>query len=141
MCIPNSRADAPDEVEHLGSLHRVEPVRRLVEQDELGVVGDRRGELHALPLAGRHRPDGPEALLAEPDEPERVVRPLDGRPAREEVHLGEVPDEVGRGELGRQVVVLRRVADACSQLDPCRRRIVRRERRESPPSRERSPSD
>ena len=42
----------------------------------------------------------------------------------EQVHLGQVPDEVGRGELGRQVVVLRRVADPRAQLDPRRRRVV-----------------
>ena len=34
-------ADAPDQGEHLGALHRVEPVGRLVEEHELGIVGDR----------------------------------------------------------------------------------------------------
>ncbi len=121
---PELGADAPDEIEHLRSLHRVEPVRRLVEEHELGVVSDRRCKLYALSLPGRHRPNRPEALLPEPDEPERVVRPLDGRSAREEVHLREVSNEIGRGELGRQVVMLRRVADARAQLDPRRRRVV-----------------
>ena len=48
----------------------------------------------------------------------------DGRPAGEEVHLREVPDEIGRGELGGQVVVLRRVADPRPHLDPGSRRVL-----------------
>ena len=73
---------------------------------------------------GRHRADRAEALLAEPDEPERVVRPLHGGAAGEKVHLGEVPDEIGRGELRREIVVLRRVADAGSRLDSRSRGIA-----------------
>ena len=115
-------ADAADQGEHLRPLHRVEPVGRLVEQDELGIVSDRRGELDPLPLARGHRPDRTEALLAEAHEPQRVVRPLDGGAAGQQVHLGEMSHEVGRGELRRQVVVLGRVADARSHLDACRRR-------------------
>ncbi len=112
------RADAADEREHLCALHRIEAVGGLVEEHELGIVGDRRCELHALPLAGRHRPHGPKPLFAETDEPERVVRPLDGGAVREKVHLGDVPDEVGRGELGGEIVMLGRVADACAHVDP-----------------------
>ena len=84
---PELGPDAADEVEHRRPLERVEPVRRLVEEDELGVVRDRRGELHALALAGRHRPHRPEALLAEAHEPERLVRALHRRAAGEQVHL------------------------------------------------------
>jgi hypothetical protein len=87
-------------------------------------VGDRGGELHSLPLPGGHRGDGKKALLAEADEPERVVGPLHGGTAGEEVHLGEVPHEVGRGELRRQVVVLGGVADAGSHFDTRDGRIV-----------------
>ena len=79
---PELGADPPDQREHVVALERVEPVGRLVEEDELGVVDDRAGELHALPLAGRHRADRPEPLLAEADLPERVVRALDRGPAR-----------------------------------------------------------
>ena len=114
---PELRPDAADEGEHLRALHRIEPVRGLVEEDELGVVRDRGGELHPLPLAGRHRPDRAEALLAEPDQPERVVRSLYGGAGGKKVHLGEVPHEVVRGELRRQVVMLGRVADARAHLD------------------------
>ena len=62
-----------DDVEHLVALHRVEAVGRFVEHDELRVGGDRLGELHPLALAGRHRAEGAEPLLAEPDEVERVA--------------------------------------------------------------------
>ena len=121
-------ADAADQGEHLRPLHRVEAVGRLVEEHELRVVRDRRGELHALALPRRHRADGAEPLLAEPDEPERVVRALHAARAREQVHLREMPHEVGRGELGRQVVVLRRVADAGADADARGRRDPRRAR-------------
>ena len=94
-------ADATDEIEHLRPLHRVEPVGRLVEEHDLRVVGDRGGKLHALALPRGHRPNGAEALT-EADEPERVVGRCTGRAAREQVHLGEVTDEIGRGQLRRR---------------------------------------
>ena len=117
-------ADAPDEIEHLRPLHRVEPVGRLVEEDQLGVVCDRSCELDALSLPRRHRSDRAKALLAEPDEPERVVRTLHSRPAGEKVHFGQVPDEVGGRELRRQIMMLRRVPDASSRLDSRSRGIA-----------------
>ena len=40
------------------------------------------------------------------------------------MHLREVPHEVGRGELGWQIVVLGRVADPRSHLDTRHRGIV-----------------
>ena len=124
MCMPNSVPMRRMRSSISVALHGVEPVGRLVEEHELGVVRDRRGELHALPLAGRHRPDRAEALLAEPDEPERVVGALHGGAAGEEVDLGQVAHEVGRRELRREVVVLGRVADARPQLEPGRRRVL-----------------
>ena len=62
--------------EHLLALHRVEAVGRLVEQHEVGVVGDGLGQLHPLALAGRHRADRAEPLLAEADLPQRVAGPV-----------------------------------------------------------------
>ena len=63
------------------SADRVEAVGRLVEEDELGIVGDRCGKLDALALARGIVADRTEALLAELDEPQRLVRPRDGRAA------------------------------------------------------------
>ena len=117
-------ADPPDQRQHVVALERVEPVGGLVEQDELGVVDDRAGELHALPLAGRHRPDRAEPLLAEPDLPERVVRALDRGAARQAVELAEMADEIGGVHVRRQVVMLGREPDPRPHVDPGGRRIV-----------------
>ena len=91
---PELAADASDQIEHLRPLHRVEPVGRLVEEDDFGVMRDRGGQLHALPLSRGHRPDGTEALLAEADQPERFVRALHSGATRQQMHLGEMPHEI-----------------------------------------------
>src|SRR4029079_19703364 len=78
----------------------------------------------ALSLTCRHRRDGTKALLAEPDEPQRVVRPLHCRAPRQQVLLGEVPDELGGGQLRGEVVVLGGVPDARADRDPGRGRIL-----------------
>ena len=118
--VPMRRIRSSISVRCIGSSPSVGSSRRTSSR----IVRDRGGELHALPLPRGHRPDRTEALLAEADQPERVVRALHGRAAREQVHLREVPDEVGRRELRRKVVVLGRVADARPHLDPGRRRIL-----------------
>ena len=71
-------ADAADERQHVVALHGVEAVGGLVEQHQVGVVGDGLGQLHPLALPGGHGADGAEALLAEPDRPEGVARPVGG---------------------------------------------------------------
>ena len=124
MSIPNSLPIRRIEGQHVVALQRVEPVGRLVEQHELRVVGDRPGELHALPLPGRHRADRPESLLPETDLPERVVRALDGRARRQAVQLGEVAHEIGRVHVGGQVVVLGGIPDPRADADARRLRIV-----------------
>ena len=119
---PELAPDPPDQGEHVVALERVEPVGRLVEEHELRIVDDRSRELHALPLAGRHRADRTEALLAEAHLPERVVRALDRRPGGQAVQLAEMPDEIGGVHVRRQVVVLGRVADAGAHVDAGARR-------------------
>ena len=104
-------ADAADEGEHVVALHRVEAVGGLVEQHQVGVVGDGLGQLHPLALPGRHRADRPEPLLAEPDRPEGVARAVGGVAPRQPVHLGEVAHEVVGPRVGRQAVVLGCVPD------------------------------
>ena len=116
--------DPADQRQHVVALERIEAVGRLVEENEGGIVHDRSGELHALPLPRRHRPDRPESLLAEPDLPESVVRPLDRRSGGEPVQLAEVPHEIGGVDVRWEVVVLRSEPDAGAHLDPGRRRIV-----------------
>ena len=87
-------------------------------------MDDRAGELDALPLAGRHRPDGPEPLLAEPDLPECIVGPLDRGTPRQAVELAQMANEIGCMHVGRQVVMLRCEADARPDVDARCRGIV-----------------
>ena len=105
-------ADAADQGEHVVALHRVEAVGGLVEQHQVGVVGDGLGQLHPLALAGGHGADGAEALLAETDRPERIARPVGGVALRQPVDLGDVAHEVVGPGVRRQAVVLGGVADA-----------------------------
>ena len=53
-----------------------------------------------------------EALLAEPDRPEGVARPVGGVALGQPVDLGDVAHEVVGPGVGRQAVVLGGVADA-----------------------------
>jgi hypothetical protein len=109
-------ADAPDERQHLVPLDGVEPVGRLVEEQERRVVGEGGGQLDPLALPGRHRAHRPEPLLAQPHVPERVAGPGHRLPVGEAVHLGQVPDEVVGPDVGGEGVVLGRVADPLAHL-------------------------
>ena len=46
---PRSRAIRPDDREHLALPGRVEAERRLVEEDDLGIVDERAGDAEPLP--------------------------------------------------------------------------------------------
>ena len=67
------RDEGIDQLEHLGPTIGIEPVRRLVEDQQLGPMRDRLGELDALAHAGRVALDGPVARLAQPHAIERLV--------------------------------------------------------------------
>jgi hypothetical protein len=54
--------------------HRIEPVERLVEHEQVGIVGHRPGELRPLPHPLGERGERPVDRLAEPDLFERGVR-------------------------------------------------------------------
>ena len=95
-----------DQLQHGVALHRVEPVGRLVEEDQVGRVGDGLSQLHPLALAGRHRAQRAEALLAQSHQEEGVGRPLGGLVGGQAVHLGHVADEVVGGLFGRNEVML-----------------------------------
>ena len=51
-------AERADELAHLDDLHRVEPLDRLVEEQEARRVHERLGDADALPVAVRERGDG-----------------------------------------------------------------------------------
>ena len=111
------RAEAGDQGEHLLPAERIEPGRRLVEQDQLGVADERLGELGALAHAGREAADRAEAGLVEADEVEDVRRPLAGRTGRQPAQLAERGDDVGRRLVERQAVVLGHVAEPGAHAD------------------------
>ena len=60
-------AGPPDQLEHLVAAGRVEPVRRLVEEQQARIVDEGLGELDPLLHAGRVAADRPVALLVQPD--------------------------------------------------------------------------
>ena len=104
-------ADPVDQRQHGVPAGRVEAVGRLVEQQQVGVVHQRLGELDPLLHAGRVAADLPVALLVEPDVAQRLGGAFAGGRARQAADPAEVGDELGGGHVRRQAVVLRHVAD------------------------------
>ena len=90
---------------------RVEPGERLVEHEHVGVVHQRRGELHALLVAEAE----PLHLVGEAGGHPEAVRPPLGGPARggrgEAVQLGEVAQLLADGHPRVQAALLGHVAD------------------------------
>jgi hypothetical protein len=101
-----------DQRQHLLAPHRIQPGRRLVEEDERGIVHQRLAQLDALLHPGRVAADRAVALLEQPGVAQRVggARARGGR--RQPAQLRHVRQELGRAHLARQAVVLRHVADA-----------------------------
>ena len=110
-----------DEVEHLVASRRVEAGHRLVEQDEDRVVHERLGELHPLLHPGRVAADRPVPLLEQPDVPERVGGARPGVAGREPADSGHVGQELGRGNVVGEAVVLGHVAETRPNRDVARR--------------------
>ncbi len=80
---PALPAELAHEVDHPPAVHRVHPAHRLVEQQHLGVVGDRLGQLHPLAHALAVAADLPVLRVEELHLVERVLRPRGGtRPRR-----------------------------------------------------------
>ena len=65
-------SEPADQLDDVAALHRVEPVQRLVEQEQLGRVHERLGELDALSHALREAPDASFRGVLEPDGRERL---------------------------------------------------------------------
>ena len=85
MAMPNSVPMRRTSVEHLVAPGRVEPVGRLVEQQQLRVVDQRLGQLHPLLHAGGVAADRAVALLVQADVAQRLggrarAPPCGGRP-------------------------------------------------------------
>ena len=114
--MPND-AEPGDEREHVVAAGRVETARRLVEQHELGIADDRLRELRALAHAGRELADRAEPRFVEADEVEDVGGALARRACGQPAQLAERRDDVGRGLVERQAVVLGHVAEPRPHAD------------------------
>ena len=108
---PEFGAGPSNEPQHLVASGRVEPVGRLIEQQQSRVVDERLGELDPLLHAGRIATDRAVALLVQPDMAEDLGGPLAGGRARQTRHPRHVSHEVGGRRVRRQAVVLGHVAD------------------------------
>jgi hypothetical protein len=98
-------------LQELPTRQGVEAGDRLVEQQQLGSLGQRQGERDLGALAARQRADGPVAgdpELGEPVVGEGVVE--------SRVELGAKPQQLGGGEVAVQRHVLGDEADAGQQL-------------------------
>ena len=94
----------------------VEAVGRFIEHDQARIGGDRLGELHALTLAGRHRAERPEALLAEADQVQRIAGSAACFVTGKALHLAEMTHEVVGTEIIGEHVAFGSVADPSSQF-------------------------
>ena len=118
------RTDPADELEHVVAPGGVEPVGRLVEQDERRVVDQGLGELDPLPHPGGVAAHRPVPLLVQTDVPERVGGPFARGRGGQARHPPHVHDELGGGHVRRQAVVLGHVADALADGRPVRGDVV-----------------
>ena len=108
--------EVANELEHLVAPLRVHAVGRLVEEQQIGIVDQRLGQLDALLHAGRIGLDVAVARLAEADVVEDLVRPLhrvDGRQPGELAAVGDERDGVHAGDVR---VGLRHVAEPRADL-------------------------
>jgi hypothetical protein len=119
-----ARGDVADQHQHLLAALRVESVRGLVEQQQLGVVHERLRELHALLHARRVGLEVSVARLAEPDVVEHLVRPADRLVAREARQLAGERDEGRSTHPGDVAVLLGHVAEAPPHLERLARRVL-----------------
>ena len=86
--MPNSVPIRCTSAEHGVAAGRVEAVGRLVEQQQVGVVHQRLGQLDPLLHAGGVAADRAVALLVEPDVAQRLGGPLAGGGARQPAASG-----------------------------------------------------
>ena len=113
MLCARSRA----ELENFVAAGRVHAVGRLVENQQLRIVDDGRGQLEPLLHAGGIRFDLAIAGLAQPDIVEHFVRPLQGILTRHADKLAGIGDELDADHLRKQALVFRREADQPADVE------------------------
>ena len=99
--------EAPDEGAHLLDTGRVEAVHRLVEDDEVGIAEQGRGDSEALPHAGRIAFDLALRIPGQPDLIEQPVDPLCALALGLRQHL----EIAAAGEEGIEVAAVDQRAD------------------------------
>ena len=95
------RGDVLDELQDLLAAVRVQVGRRLVEEEELGIVDEGLGQLEPLLHPGRIRVEEPVPGLAEPDVEQDLVGPLHGLLTGHARQLAEIGGE-GNGVHARR---------------------------------------
>jgi hypothetical protein len=98
---------------------RVKPGKRLVADQEVGTVHQRRGELNALLVALRKLLDTRDHTVAEPETVPPRARGSPRLLMRRAVQDGEILELVGNPHLGIQAALLGHVADSLAH--PSRR--------------------
>ena len=107
---PELGADPAHQGQHVVARRRVQPVGRLVQQHQPGVVHDRLGQLRPLLHARGVATHRAVALLGQPDVAEHVGGALARGGVGQPRHLAHVDHEVAGRHVGRQAVVLGHVA-------------------------------
>ena len=102
----------------------VEPVRRLVEHEQLGIAQQRRGQPEPLPHSERVALHAPVLRRVELDQPQHLVDPRVGNPGR----AGERAQVVAAGTAGVEVGRLEHRADAQRRPLQPRVRLAEHER-------------
>ena len=93
---PTLGGHRPEQVDHVQALARVHAVERLVEQQDLGLVDERAGDLGTLAHALGVGADRPVGRAGQVDRGDRVPRPHAGREALE---AGVQLDELAAREV------------------------------------------
>ena len=103
--------EAQDEVADRLDLDGVEPVRRLVEDEDVGLVHDRLREADALSVALRQRVDRRDEMLGEPGRPSGLRDGRFGAGGGHAAQLGHHEQVLLHEHLGVERRVLRQVSD------------------------------
>src|SRR5688572_15540070 len=108
---PARRAEALDDVPQLAARLRVEPRRRLVEKEQLGITDERTGDGETLLLAAGEGADARSALLIELDERDHLVeRAAGGKEAAKDAQGlldGDLLGELGLLKLDAEALAQR----------------------------------
>jgi hypothetical protein len=104
MTVRPLRAELLEQCDEVQPLDRVGTVQRFVEHEHMGIAHERRGNLRALAHALAEGVDVAVGDVEHLDGSQRVLRRA---PVADSVDIGDVVDELARGEPGGHGFVLR----------------------------------